>query len=139
MGDSAFTGVVRERQKANEEQAFQMLDAAEEIIKSRGAGTADDGDLVEKVAPWVKVGQEKGWGKSGPGGTRVVKYQGTFWMLKGRSIIGWIERRGKKWLARPINRDEWKGDSFKKAVAHIASPHVKGQPPPPPGVKGGGE
>lgn len=130
---SDFLEFVRKRQLEEQGQAQEMVEKAEALLEEEKDRELEE--MVEKAAPWVESTQEKGWGKAGPGGVAVYKHKNGFWVTKGDAVAGWVEKRGRKWLARPVGRDEWTGDSFKKAVSHVAGAFPKGDTSPPPGTK----
>lgn len=131
-GDSDFLDLVRQRQEADQEEALVLLDMAEEVLtKSLLEEEEPDEETVEKSSPWVDAVEGK-FGKN----IAVYKHKdgSSFWVTKGNAIMGWVERRGKKWLSRPVGREEWTGDDFKQAVSRIVSVGAKDDVAPPPGV-----
>lgn len=135
VGEGDFLDFVRQKQEADEGIAKSLVDHEEEIAKDLAeAGTYgnQNTEFVEKDNPWVDVTQGK-FGKN----ISVYKHGdgSTFWVTKGDAIVGWVEKRGKKWLARPVGKDEWTGDDFKSAVSQVVGAGAKDDVAPPPGTK----
>lgn len=133
-GDGDFLDLIRQRQEADEELASTILETAEEEFGKSLEETEIEGgeEPVEKGSPWTDA-VEGTFGQ----GISVYKHKdgSSFWVTKGNAVAGWVERRGRKWLARPVGRDEWTGDDFKSAVSHIVGVGAKDDTNPPPGTK----
>ena len=128
--DQDFLGLIREKQLADQEEAIAILDQAEEEFAKSVLAEESEG-LVEKSSSWVDA-------VTGEFGKNIAVYKhkdgSSFWVTKGNAIIGWVERRGKKWLSRPVGREEWTGDDFKSAVSQIVNPLTEDGIAPPPGA-----
>ena len=130
-GEDDFLNLIRQRQEADQEEALAILDRAEEEFAKSLLDEEPDDDFVEKSSPWTDAVEGK-FGKN----IAIYKHKdgSSFWVTKGNAIVGWVERRGKKWLSRPVGREEWTGDNFKSAVSQIVSPLTEDNIAPPPGA-----